>query len=89
MRSQFEQVISIGKAVMPQVRGRGPVSIFDFTSQGRLQDARAVVTQLIESTQDLNALERAIDDVYVIGGQTTLLDAIMVINERFGATDTF
>lgn len=88
MRSQFEQVISIGKAVMPQVRGRGPVSIFDFTSQGRLQDARAVVTQLIESTQDLNALERAIDDVYVIGGQTTLLDAIEVINERFGATDT-
>jgi uncharacterized protein with von Willebrand factor type A (vWA) domain len=83
MRSQFDQVTAIGKAVMRQIRSRGPVSIFDFTTQGRLQEARAVVTRRSEATQDQRELEQTIDDLFVIGGQTTLLDAISVINEGF------
>ena len=83
MRSQFDQVNAIGKAVMRQIRGRGPVSIFDFTTQGRLQDARAVVTPRLAASQDEGELERAIDELFVIGGQTTLLDAVSVINDSF------
>jgi hypothetical protein len=83
MRTQFDQVNAIGKAVMRQVHKRGPVSIFNFTTQGRLQDARAVVTPRLEASQDEGELEQTIDDLFVIGGQTTLLDAISVINDSF------
>ena len=84
MRTQFEQVTNFGKAVVRQIHERGPVSIFDFTSQGRLQDARAVVTPRIEGSQDERQLEQTIDDLYVVGGQTTLLDAIQTIADSFG-----
>jgi Mg-chelatase subunit ChlD len=83
MRSQFDQVTSIGKALMRQIHKRGPVSIFNFTSQGRMQDAIAVATPRIEASQDEGELEQTIDDLFVIGGQTTLLDAISVINDGF------
>jgi hypothetical protein len=83
MRSQFDQVTAIGKAVMRQIHKRGPVSIFNFTTQGRLQDAKAVVTPRLEASQDEGELEQTIDDLFVIGGQTTLLDAISVINDSF------
>ena len=84
MRTQFDQVTNIGKAVVRQIHERGPVSIFDFTSQGRLQDARAVVTPRIEGSQDERLLEQTIDDLYVVGGLTTLLDAIQTIADSFG-----
>jgi uncharacterized protein with von Willebrand factor type A (vWA) domain len=83
MRSQFDQVTAIGKAVMRQTYKRGPVSIFNFTTQGRLQDARAVVTPRLEASQDEGELEQTIGDLFVIGGQTTLLDAIQVIDDSF------
>ena len=75
MRSQFNQVTTLGKSVVRQVYQNGPVSIFHFSSQGMRQNAVAVATSGIES-QDPDALERYIDDLYVLGGQTTLLDAI-------------
>jgi Mg-chelatase subunit ChlD len=84
MRSQFDQVTAIGKAVMRQIHVRGPVSIYDFTSQGKLQEARAVVIPRIEGTQDEMLLEQTIDDLFVVGGQTTLLDAIQTIADGFG-----
>jgi uncharacterized protein with von Willebrand factor type A (vWA) domain len=86
MRSQFDQVTAIGKAVVRQTYNSGPVSIFNFTTQGRLQDARAVVTRRLEATQNQDMLEQTIDNLYVIGGQTTLLDAISVINDGFDQT---
>jgi hypothetical protein len=84
MRPQFDQVIRISKAVVHQVHEHGPVSIFDFHSQGRLNAARAVPIARIEQVQDEDLLEQCIDDIYVEGGQTTLLDAIQVIAERLG-----
>ena len=84
MRTQFDQVTKIGKAVVRQIHERGPVSIFDFTSQGRLQDATAVVIPRIEGSQDKTLLEQTIDDLFVVGGQTTLLDAIQTIADSLG-----
>jgi len=86
MRTQFERVIQLSKAVTNQIRERGPVSIFDFYSQGRLQQGRAVAIARIEQTQDARLLEQSIDELYVEGGQTTLLDAIQVMANRLSET---
>jgi Mg-chelatase subunit ChlD len=86
MRTQFERVIQLSKAVTDQIRGGGPVSIFDFHSQGKLQQGRAVAIARIEQTQDARLLEQSIDDLYVEGGLTTLLDAIQIMAERLSET---
>jgi Mg-chelatase subunit ChlD len=75
MRSQFNQVNALGKSVVRHVYQNGPVSIFHFTSQGDRRNPVAMVTSGIES-QDPDALESYIDELYVLAGQTTLLDAI-------------
>src|SRR6185503_1652330 len=76
MRSQFEKVIQISKAVVHQIHEHGPVSIFDFHSQGKPGEALAVPILRIEQVQDEDLLEQCIEDLYVEGGQTTLLDAL-------------
>ena len=83
MRSQFEQVVGIGRAVVQQIHKHGPVSVFDFTSQGSGRGSNAVVKARLEQSQDLRQLQQAIDSIYVIGGQTTLRDAIGVIADSF------
>ena len=83
MRSQFNQVVGIGKAVVQQIHQHGPVSIFDFTSQGSGRGTNVVVQPRLERSQDLRLLERTIDDLYLIGGQTTLRDAIGVLADSF------
>lgn len=83
MRPQFDQVVGIGRAVVHQIHEHGPVSIFDFTSQGSGRGSNAVVKARLEQSQDLRQLQQAIDGIYVIGGQTTLRDAIGVIADSF------
>lgn len=75
MRSQFNQVTTLAKSVVRQVHQNGPVSVFHFTSQGDRRNPVAMATSGIES-QDPDALESYIDELYVLSGQTTLLDAI-------------
>ena len=82
MRSQLEIVEAIGKGVVHQVHDHGPVSLFDFASQGVGRASRAVPTPRIEATQDEQLLNRTIKNLYVQGGQTTLLDAIEFIGDR-------
>lgn len=79
MRSQFDTVRAIGKAVVQQVHDHGSVTLFDFHSQGTGPGARAVATLRIEATQDEETLDRGIDNFYVEGGQTSLLDAVKLI----------
>ena len=78
MRSQFATVLEIGRGVVHQVHDHGPVSLFDFASEGP-GARRAVPTPRIEATQDEQLLNRTINNLYVQGGQTTLLDAIEFI----------
>jgi uncharacterized protein with von Willebrand factor type A (vWA) domain len=84
MRTQFEKLIRISQAVVHQIHKHGPVSIFDFHSQGRVQESRAVAIARIEQVQDWDLLEQCLDDLYIEGGQTTLLDAIQVMAEHLG-----
>jgi uncharacterized protein with von Willebrand factor type A (vWA) domain len=84
MRTQFDRVKEVGKTVAQQIHEHGPVSIFDFHSQGMLKESRAVPIQRLEPSQDQAVLENCIDNLYVEGGQTTLLDAIQFVAERLG-----
>src|SRR5216684_7486353 len=81
MRSQLTMVEEIGKGVVHQVHDHGPVSLFDFATQGVGRASRAVPTPRIEATQDEQILNRTINNLYVQGGQTTRLDAIEVIGD--------
>lgn len=82
MRTQFNTVISLGKGVAHQVHDHGPVSIFSFESEGIGRGSRAVPTPRIEHAQDDQLLDRIIGNVYLQGGQTTLLDAVEFMAER-------
>src|SRR5260370_25361477 len=84
MRTQFDRVKEIGKAVAQQIHEHGPVSIFDFHSQGIPKESRAVPILRLEQSQDPAVLENCISNLYVEGGQTTLLDAIQFTAERLG-----
>src|SRR5204863_1072615 len=90
MRSQFKIVNELGKAIVHQVHDHGPVSLFDFHSAGTGRGAKAVATLRLEASQDEQLLNRTIDNFYVEGGQTTLLDAIEFIEQALNqsAPDT-
>ena len=82
MRSQFPIVLQIGKGIIHQTAAHGPVSIFNFASEGAANNWRAVPVVRIEQSQDEAKLNRTIDDLYVQGGQTALIDAIQLISDR-------
>ena len=87
MRSQFRQVIELGKAVVHQVHSHGTVSLFDFHSQGK--GSRIANPFLrIEATADEQLLNRAIEGFYVEGGQTALLDAVGFIAQTLDRNES-
>lgn len=89
MRSQFDAAKEIGKAVARQASGHGPVSLFFFESQGVGPGMKALPAVRLEHSRDEGLLVQTIDDSYVEGGQTTLLDAIELMAEKLhqGAAD--
>ena len=82
MRSQFQTVLNIGKAIVHDAAPQGPVSIFNFASEGIGKGSKAVPVLRIQQSQDEARLNRTIDELYIQGGQTTLLDAIQFISDR-------
>lgn len=76
LRSQFDQVLTLGKAVARHSARKGPVSVFNFESGGDRRNPLAVISGGSEWSQDSADLADFIDGIYVLGGQTTLLDAI-------------
>lgn len=76
MRSQFDTVLTIAKTLVNQIHEHGPVSIFDFHSEPPSRSQNAQPKVRIEASQNEELLLRAIDQIYIEGGQTTLLDAI-------------
>ena len=81
MRSQFDTVLHIGREVVHQAAPRGPISIFNFQSEGFGKGPKAVPVLRIQQSQDEAMLNRTIDRLYIEGGQTTLLDAIQFISD--------
>ena len=87
MRSQFDHAREIAKAVVHQIHDHGPVSVFDFHTQGIGPGSRAEAILRIEATQDESTLGRGIDSLYVEGGQTSLLDAVKAVGESLHKSD--
>ena len=83
LRSQFDEVFTLGKLVVGQLYQKGPVSIFRFTNRGNMKGPLTVSGS--EWSQDPDVLEGDIDELYVLGGQTPLLDAIDSIAKELNA----
>lgn len=82
MRSQFATVGKLAKAITHQVHDHGPISIYSFDSEGLGRGSRAVPASRVDREQDEELLDQTIDQIYVQGGQTTLLDAIKFMADR-------
>jgi hypothetical protein len=87
MRSQFRQVIELGKTVVHQVYSHGTVSLFDFHSQGKGASIAKPFLR-IEASADEQLLNRTIENFYVEGGQTALLDAIALIGQTLDRNES-
>lgn len=81
MRSQFNTELRLGLEIVRQVHEHGNVSIFDFHSQGVGRGIKVLPVALVEETQNEDLLIRALDGLYIEGGQTTLLDAIKLMSD--------
>ncbi len=75
LRMQFELVVALGKGIVERTAARGPVSLFTFDNRPG-KSSMAFVTTKVEWSQDENLLNRHLDELFVIGGQTTLKEAI-------------
>jgi uncharacterized protein with von Willebrand factor type A (vWA) domain len=76
MRNQFDTVKAIAKVIIQRTSACGPVSIVDFGSATRGPGSKALPIARIESSQDKKLLDSVVENLYVEGGQTTLLDAV-------------
>lgn len=85
MRSQFDLVINLSKGIVGQIYGTGPVSVFLFKTTAGKEKSQAVISSGIEWTQDRSILDKYIDGIYVVPGQTTLMDAINEVATRLHA----
>lgn len=74
LRSQFAVVINLSKGIVEQTHKRGPISLFLFKPQGEGSGRLAVVYPGIEWSEDKAILDKYIDSIFVVPGQTKLLD---------------
>jgi len=74
MRVHFERELSFAKEIVSQIPEGSRVSLFRFeTASGT--PANAVLQVVLTCSIDKTAVKRQIDSLYVLGGQTTLMDA--------------
>ncbi|HEX2557681.1 MAG TPA: VWA domain-containing protein [Nitrososphaera sp.] len=85
MRSQLDEVLAISKGIVGRSYPRGPVSLFNFETQGDKRTPLAVVTSGTPWSQDRYLLEDYIDNIFIVPGQTALLDSINSIADQLDA----
>jgi len=85
LRSQFDQVIKLSKGIVGQTYQRGPISLFVFKPEGDKSNRLAVVASDIQWSQDQHVLDKYLDSVFVVPGQTTLMDGINAIAMQLNA----
>ena len=76
LRSQFGEVLTLSKGIVERTHHLGPISLFNFTTSGDKKNPSAVITTGIEWTQNTVLLNDYMDRLFVVPGQTTLMDAI-------------
>lgn len=76
MRSQIDRELEIAKEIVSQVDGQPVFSVFAFASDASANGALAKLASGIQCTVDKVAISRTIDNIYVLGGQTRLIDSV-------------
>lgn len=76
LRSQFDIVVDVSKGIIVRNYQRGPVSLFSFKNEGGISRGTAVISSDFEWSQDKDDLENSLDSMYIVPGQTALLDGI-------------
>ncbi|MBA2341613.1 MAG: hypothetical protein H0V88_14595 [Pyrinomonadaceae bacterium] len=66
MRTQFPQVIAFGNGVVKRIHRRGPVSVFNFETQGERRSVLAEVIQGLQWSQNEDEIVSYIEDLFVI-----------------------
>jgi hypothetical protein len=79
LRSQLPDVLALGQGVVRRVRPRGPVALYNFTNDGN--ERGAVVTEGAVWGGAEPDLQRYIDSLRTVPGQTTLFDAISFLTQ--------
>lgn len=79
LKSQFSEIITLGKGVVKHVHQRGSISLFSFIRQSTKNAPLAVIKPGVEWSEDKSLLDRYIGNLAVEAGQTTLKDAIYSI----------
>lgn len=90
MRTQFDRELELAREVVKQLNDGTSISIFRFRKEGG-PSKNAVVQAALHCTTDRILLNKTIDELYLLGGQTTLIDAVQgsadvlnTITERCG-----
>lgn len=77
LRSQFPDVKNVGKTIVREVILKGSIVLFNFSS-GNDKDKVAEIKLNEGWSQDEKSLLKNVDELEVVGGQTTLNDAILL-----------
>jgi len=84
MRRQLPREIEAAKEIVKQVSNRGTISIFGFATDPAGTETSKIAVGL-QCSGDVDALNKQLEGIYTVGGQTTLLDAINVAAERLSS----
>lgn len=81
MRTQLTTVKNVGAEIVEQISERGEISVFNFDS-AEIKNGEAGVIIGADWSQDKKSLEKYIDGLSVVGGQTVLTDALYLSGEE-------
>jgi hypothetical protein len=76
LRSQFDRVLALGNGAVEDAHKHGPISIFSFKGTANPKDSPPLKVAHTIWNQDPAVLSRYLDNLFIEGGQTNLLDAV-------------
>jgi hypothetical protein len=76
LRTQFDLVLDLSHRIVDRTYQRGPISLFVFKPQGGKNNPQAVISSDIQWSQDKELIGKYLDSIFVVPGQTTIMDAI-------------
>ena len=76
LRTRIETEIELAKEIVRQVGGHGPISLFGFVTDNSTKTPMAKFAASIQCSYDRDLINKQIENIYTVGGQTTLVDAI-------------
>lgn len=87
MRTQLATVKNVAVEIVEQVNQRGEISVFNFQTAEK-KNAGTDVALGVDSSKDKKSLEKYIDGLFTVGGQTVLTDAIFLSGEHLNLKAT-